>query len=136
MNNPTPQPQDSNDLRDRLLAQQPMPAQDHLAHYRKEIQTMLDQNEKGLIRERKYVGLLWYFIVLLCVGFFIIGGLKSKEPLGVWFGVCAVFWLLFGAIELIKHFINRSRVEMLREIKKVELEVIELREAIAGKRAA
>ena len=42
---------------------------------------------------------------------------------------------MFGGIELLKHFINRSRVEQLKEIKRVELEILELRELLQTRAA-
>src|SRR3954468_17606193 len=84
-------------LRDGLLSQQaPRPAgPERVAAYRKEIQAMLDNNEKGLRRERRVVTVLWLFLVALSMGFLFIGGLRPNTPLGVWFGVLAVFWMLF-----------------------------------------
>ena len=34
--------------------------------------------------------------------------------------------LISGAVEVLKHAVNRSRVEMLKEIKQVQLQVLEL----------
>src|SRR5207248_4672022 len=85
-------------LRDRLLSQQaPRPAgPERLAAYRKEIQAMLDQNEKGLRREKRFVTVLWLYLVALATVFLVIGGTRPNTPLGVWFGVMACVWLLFG----------------------------------------
>lgn len=47
----------------------------------------------------------------------------------------ACVWFLFGGIELLKHFINRSRVEQLKELKRVELEILELRELLQTRSA-
>ena len=125
-------PQGVPDLRSGLLSQQ-QPREERLEVYRKEVAMMLDRNEQGLGRERKYVVGMWIFLVLMCTGFMVIGGMRPDKPIGVWFGVMAVFWFLFGAVELLKHFINRARVEMLKEVKKVELEVMELKEMMRGR---
>ena len=45
-------------------------------------------------------------------------------PLGGYFSILACFWLLLGAIELIKHFINRARVEILRDLRMGVFDVI------------
>ena len=45
-------------------------------------------------------------------------------------GTFACFFLIWGAVEMLKHFINRSRVELLKEIKQVQLQVLELHETI------
>src|SRR3954465_4803517 len=106
---PGDRPAGGDTLRDRLLSQQaPRPAgPERLAAYRKEIQAMLDQNEKGLRREKRVVTVLWLYLVALATAFLIIGGLRPNTTLGVWFGVLACFWLLFGAVLLLKHFVNR-----------------------------
>src|SRR6266478_3938660 len=123
---------ENDNLRDRLLGQQ-SPRTDKLAEYRKEVQAMLDQNEYGLRRERRYTTILWIFIVMMCTGFMIIGGLHPTRVLGVWFGVLACFWLIYGSVELLKHFINRGRVDVLKELKQLELRVVELQEMMKGK---
>lgn len=116
-------------FRESLLAQQ-APDPDRLARYRKEIQMTLEQNERGLRRERRYTIVLWLFLVATCTGFLIVGGARANTPLGVWFGVLACFWFLFGAVELLKHFINRARVDVLKEVKALELRVLELQEQL------
>jgi len=40
--------------------------------------------------------------------------------------------LLFGAVEIVKHLINRSRVEVLKEVKQVGMQILELRESLRG----
>ena len=132
MNTNETNPQGGPDLRSGLLSQQ-QPREERLEAYRTEVEAMLDQNEEGLRRERKYVGIMWVYLVLLCTVFMVIGGLKPNTSLGVWFGVMAVFWLLMGAVFLLKHFVNRARVETLKEVKKVELEVMELKEWLRAK---
>ena len=116
-------------LRESLLAQQ-APDPDRFARYRKEIQMTLEQNERGLRRERRYVIVLWLYLVALCTGFMIIGGMHATTTLGVWFGVLACFWFLFGAVELLKHFINRARVDVLKEVKGLELRILELQDQL------
>ena len=127
--NPTP----ADELREGLLAQE-IPAPDRMAAYRKEIGIMLDRNEKGLRREKRYVVVLWIFLVAVCTAFLVVGGMRPNTPLGTWFGVLACFWMIFGAVELLKHFINRSRVETLKEIKGVELRLLELQDLVRGGR--
>src|SRR5260221_7760293 len=123
---------ENDDLRDRLLGQQ-SPRTDKLAEYRQEVQTMLDQNEHGLLRERKYTTILWIFTVVMCTGFLIIGGLHPTKVLGVWFGVMACFWFIVPSVELLKHFINRGRVDVLKELKQLELRVVEFPEMLKEK---
>ena len=93
---------------------------------------MLEQTEIRLRREKWFTGALWLFMVATSVAFLIAGGKHLDSPKGTWFGIMAVLWLLYGAVELLKHFMNRYRVDLLKEIKKVELQVLELREAVGA----
>lgn len=119
-------------LRDALLAQQSCD-QNRLADHQREIEAMLSENERRLRREKWGVTALWFFVVALTTTFLIVGGYRYDTNLGLWLGIAGIFWFLFGAVELIKHFINRSRVEILKEVKQVELALIELRESLARK---
>ena len=46
------------------------------------------------------------------------------------FGSFACFMLIYGAAELTKYFINRARVELLKETKQVQLQVLELHDLV------
>jgi len=45
-------------------------------------------------------------------------------------GTFTLFFVIAGAVELLKYFINRNRVELLKEIKQVQLQVLELQAAM------
>jgi hypothetical protein len=120
--------QRADSIRDRLLSRLPQPA--GLADYRKEIASMLEKNETRLRREKWGVSALWFFVVALSTVSLFLGGQRLDTPKGPWFGTLACFWLLFGAVELLKHFINRSRVDLLKEVKQVQLQVLELHDLL------
>ena len=40
--------------------------------------------------------------------------------------------LISGGVEVVKHFINRSRVEILKELKSLELQVLALNERLGN----
>lgn len=124
----------SDEFRERLLAQQTT-APEKLALYRKEVQAMLERNEQVLRRQKWYVRVLWLFLVATVTALLVAGGFRSTSPLGTFSAILACVWLLFGAVELLKYFINRSRVELLKEIKRVEMNVLELRELLHGRGA-
>jgi hypothetical protein len=115
-------------IRERLLSRLPQPAD--LAEYRKEVASILERNEKGLRREKWGVGALWFFMVALSTVFLFVGGQRLDTPKGPWFAGLACFWLLFAAVELLKHFINRSRVDLLKEVKQVQVQVLELQDLL------
>jgi hypothetical protein len=121
-------------LRDRLLAQH-VPGPEKLARYQKEVAAMLDRNERGLRREKWGMWLLWGFAVAYLVVFLLLSGFWQPTPERTWFCVLAGAGLLVlcGAVEIVKHFINRARIELLKELKRLELEVLHLRESLPGR---
>jgi hypothetical protein len=114
----------ADNIRERLLSRLPQPA--NLAAYQEEVASLLAKNEKGLRRERWVVVPLWIFVVALSTVFLWVGGQRLDTPKGPWFGSLACFWFLFGVVWLATYSINRSRVELLKEIKQVQIQVLEL----------
>jgi hypothetical protein len=94
------------------------------------VAALLEKNEKRLRRDKFGVGALWLYLVALATVFLWMGGQRLSTPKGPWFGCLACFLLIFGAVELLKHFINRARVELLKETKQVQLQVLELHELL------
>lgn len=117
-------------IREGLLSRLPHPA--NLAAYQEEVTSLLAKNEKGLRREKAGVLFLWIFVVIVSTGFLAAGGMFINTPKGPWFGTLACFWFLFGAVETLKHFVNRARVELLKEVKQVQLQVLELQAMASG----
>lgn len=119
---------DSGNIRDRLLSRLPQPA--NSAAYREEVASTLAKNEKRLRLEGGYTAAMW----LLAVGFFTACVLKGAKWLDTTHGhfmeFVVLLLLITGAVEILKHAVNRSRVEMLKEIKQVQLQVLELRASL------
>jgi len=91
---------------------------------------MLAKNERTLRLQKWYAGGIWIFLVLMGTAFFVLGGLRTDTPVGVWLGTFACFVLIGAAVEMVKYFINRSRVEVLKELKGLELAVLEIKERL------
>src|SRR5262245_62117548 len=85
-------------LRDRLLGQWgPHPSA--YLDYRKEIETMLADQEKALRRERRWTSVLWIYIVALSTILLTGSGVLMIHKIeGTWMAVNAVFWYLFGIV--------------------------------------
>jgi hypothetical protein len=115
-------------IQDRLLSHLPNPS--NAAGYRKEVALLLEKNDKSFLREKWGARALWIFCIVLGTSYIWFGGAKLDTPKAAWFGTLACFWLIVGAVELLKNFINRSRVELLREVKQLQLQVLELQEAL------
>jgi hypothetical protein len=115
-------------MQDRLLSRLPNPS--NAADYRREVAQLLEKNDKAFLREKWGARALWIFCVCLGTTYLWFGGAKLDTPKAAWFGCLACFWLLIGAVELLKHFINRTRVELMKEVKQVQLQILELQEAL------
>jgi hypothetical protein len=106
--------QANSSVRDRLLSRLPQP--ENLPAYREEVSAALAKNEKTFRRQKWATGALWIYVI----GFAVI-------PL-------TMGWLRLdtrnGAVELLKLFINRNRVEILKELKQVQLQVLELQASL------
>jgi hypothetical protein len=120
-------------IRERLLLRLPQPT--NLAGYREEVTSLLAKEEKALRRQRWVVVPLWIYLVLLSTAFLWAGGKKLATPVGPWFGILACFCLIFGMVFFLPHLITWSRVQLLKEVKQVQLQVLELH-AVLGKSGA
>ncbi len=101
-----------------------------LATYAKEVQAMLEKNERQLRFQKWYAGTIWIFVVALGTSFLVVGGQRGDTPVGAFLGIIACFFMIGTAVELVKYFINRSRVEVLREVKGLELQLLEIKEIL------
>jgi hypothetical protein len=120
----------SNNLRERLLARLPQPG--NFTAYQAEVESELEKNQRGFRREKWFVSALWLFMVGLSTAFLCLGGKSIHTPLGPYFTTLAGFVLIYPSVELLKHFINRSRVEVLKEVKQLQLQVLELQASLEG----
>jgi hypothetical protein len=82
-----------------------------------------------------YAGSIWIFVVLMGTCFMTLGGLYSDKPASIWLSLVACFFLICAAVEMVKCFINRSRVEVLKEVKGLELQLLEYREQMQQRQA-
>jgi multidrug transporter EmrE-like cation transporter len=115
-------------MHDRLLARLPQP--ENLAAYREEVESMLAKNTKAFRREKWVVCLQLFFAVAFMTFFFMMGDRQVATPRGIWLGTLAFVLLLYALVDVLKHFINRSRVEILKEVKQVQLQVLELQASL------
>lgn len=90
---------------------------------------MIEQKEQRLARQRFVSSAMWLFLVVLCTVFLFLAGSSSGEE-RLWWGIQACFWFLFGSVFLLRYFLDRNRLEFLKEIKGVELRIAEMAEKI------
>jgi hypothetical protein len=133
MANETGPKSDADRLRDSLLGQWE-PSRPSYLTYRKEVEIMLANQEKGLLREKRFTVVMWFFTILLTTCLLTGSGVLMFHRIeGTFIAVSAVFWFLFGSVFFFVHQINKSRFEVIKEIKGVELRLAALEERLAGR---
>jgi hypothetical protein len=111
-------------VRELLLSRLPQP--ENLAAYQEQVTSLLAKNEKTLHQYKWTVRRVWIFVIAMSVPFLYMAGANYNTPAGNWFMGWVCFWVLFGAIEIAKYDHNRGRVELLKELKQIQLQVLEL----------
>src|SRR5215472_11173362 len=111
-------------MRDLLLSRLPRPV--NQANYQEEVSSLLAENEKKLRRNKWTVVRVWIFVVVVSVPFLWMAGRYFNTSEGNWFLGLAGFWVLFGAVEVVKYVIYQGRVEILKELKQIQLQILEL----------
>ena len=111
-------------ISERLLSRLPRPA--NIAAYQEELTSLLAENERRLRRNKWTVVRVWIFVVLVSAPFLWMAGTHFNTSEGNWFLGLVGFWVLFGAIEIAKYEYNQGRVELLKELKQVQLQILEL----------
>jgi hypothetical protein len=115
-------------VRDRLLARLPQP--ENLADYRRETEVLLAKHEKALFWER------WSArtIIFLGAGVFWLAisswGRHSNtdQRAGLYMGAALMYFV--GAINELGYRISQSKVYLLKELKQVQLQILELQASL------
>jgi hypothetical protein len=107
-----------------LLSRLPQPA--NLTAYQKEVTALLAENEKKLRRSKWTVVRVWIFVVLVSAPFLWMAGTHFNTAEGNWFLGLVGLWVLLGAIEIAKYEHKQGRVELLKELKLVQLQILQL----------
>jgi hypothetical protein len=118
-------PDDS--LRERLLRQH-VPEPEKLANYRKETLAMLEREERRMRFYTRFTAAIWIMLVLMGMMYALVAGWSQDQPVKVYFtiGLTMMMLLLGGAVQLVAMFIGRARLEVVKDIKGLELRLIEL----------
>lgn len=112
-----------NDLfRDTLLSHLPQPGD--LAQYRSEVAALIASNEKRIRREALLVRLFWIFCVACAIAWIWFGPAGAVTLRS---GFLACIFFMWGALEVLKHYINSCRIDLMKEIKQIQVQVLELR---------
>jgi hypothetical protein len=107
-----------------LLSRLPRPA--NLAAYEEEVKSLLAKNEKKLHQSKWTAVRVWIFVAAVSAPCLWMAGTHFNTPQGNWFLGLTCFWVLFGAVESAKYVGTQGRVELLKELKQIQLQVLEL----------
>jgi hypothetical protein len=118
--------QQSNDLRERLLATLPQP--ENLAAYREKTSALLANHARALRWDKITANTLLFLAAGLFLWSFYPGPLGAVAVHSFRFG-SAVFYFV-GAIFSVSHQIYVSQVATLKEIKQVQLQILELQASL------
>jgi hypothetical protein len=116
-------------LREGLLSQQDVSSQ-RLDKYRTEVNMLLEQKERSVLLEKRVTSGAWVFLVVLSTAFIVLGGMRNDTLTGIWFGILACFWLVLGSTFLVRQQLNQRELVLFKELKGLELRVLELRKVV------
>jgi hypothetical protein len=112
-------------IREHLLSRLPQP--ENLEAYRQEVASMLEKNERALRRKKWGAVLLLVLMGGLATAFVSMAGQQLDTTKGPWLAILlACFFLLYGVAEAIKLVVNRAKIDLLKEVKQVQVHVLEL----------
>ena len=117
----------SDSLRERLLARLPQP--ENLGAYREETAALMAKHERALFWEKvAAITVTW-----IGIGFFMFAnstwGRKVYTNGTIVLEVMAVLFFA-GAVQTVEFLIYRSRVDLLKEVKQVQLQVLVLQASL------
>jgi len=118
-------PTNSDPLRDRLLGQLPKPTD--LAQQRAHVSEVVEQNQKRIRLERAIVTAFWIFCAVSATAWMWFSADSARLPRGP-FLACLIF--TWGGVEVVKHYINVCRIDVLKELKQLQLQVFELEQSL------
>lgn len=118
--------QQSNDLRERLLTALPQP--ENLAAYREETATLLAKHTRALRWDKITANTFVFLAALLFLWSFYPGPLGLLAVHSFRFGSAVLYFV--GAIFAVQYKVYDSQVATLKEIKQVQLQILELQASL------
>jgi|HubBroStandDraft_3_1064219.scaffolds.fasta_scaffold289707_2 hypothetical protein len=119
-----------NSIRDRLLSESPSPGD--LADYRQQVSSLIEASQRRLRRERLLVTAFWIFCAVSATSWLWFSADAARLPRGPFLACIFFTW---GGVEVVKHYLNAVRLDMLKEIKQIQVQLFTL-QADAGVKSA
>jgi len=120
--------QGNSSVRDRLLAHLPPP--ENLAAYREETASLLARHERAILWEKRTGYLILIVAVVSLESFLLAWKHDLDERLVQFLGFIAAMLFLSGAFDGVRQFIYRNQVNLLKEVKQVQFQVLELQASL------
>jgi hypothetical protein len=128
--------QGNSSVRDGLLSRLPQP--ENLAAYREETESLLAKHKKALAADR-WTGVAFSFCALVC--FFMVNSLWGPNANSTWYlklprntivacNVMAGVFFFLSILYGLQQFLYRNQVMLLKEVKQVQLQVLELQASL------
>ena len=115
-------------IRERLLARLPQP--ENLAAYREETAALLAKHQKALFWENM-VPRACYVIVAIMVVLWLLG-LTPTAAMRQYFWPLVGFAYFLGAVQDLRYRIYQNRIDTLKEVKQVQLQILEVQASLAN----
>jgi len=115
-------------MRERLLARLPQP--ENIAAYREETASLLTKHEKALFWEKFLAVAVAWLGLALWMTVNSTWGSKVDTNAKIVFESFAGILLFMGGIAGVGHRISQSKVDLLKEIKQVQLQILELQASL------
>jgi hypothetical protein len=117
-------------IREELLSRH-LPQPGNLADYRREVEQTLENREKRF-RKMTWGNRIGGF-ACLATAVILMTAAGSRE--NTWLGISACFFLIVFVSLAMQYLISESRLELLKEAKQVQLQILELREMLQARGA-
>jgi len=115
-------------LRDRLLSQGVQPGD--LEAYRAEVASLAESDRRRVQREHVVVVAFSIFCGACALAWLWFDTESARLPRGPFL---AILFFVWGGVEVLKHRIHAARVELLKEIKQLQIQLMELK--VQGKQS-
>lgn len=113
-------------MRERLLARLPQP--ENLVAYREETASLLAKHEKALFWEKMPSTVLYLSASAIVMAYIFWGQKLNTTPIRfIWLWAVLFF---VGAVQDLRYRIYRSKVDTLKEVKQVQLQILEFQASL------
>jgi hypothetical protein len=107
-------------LRDRLLGRAPKTSE--LADYRNFILSAVEKDQKRIRKNRVLATSFWIFCAASATAWLWFSADSAGLPRGPFLACIFFTW---GGVEIVKHYIDACRIDLLKEIKQIQLQLFE-----------